>query len=176
VMATNNSTDTDHPAGTWVPPRGSGVTGGPAMETGGNTTETTVTPPQTGNSTTPENTTGTGNTTGGQTGNQTSSEPGETKVSITQGANTKTDNAYSPNPVEVKVGDTVTWTNDDTTPHTATSGTPANGPDGKFGSDSDTGGKILAPGQSQSFTFTEAGEYDYYCSLHPNMVGKVDVS
>ena len=45
-----------------------------------------------------------------------------TQVSIVQGASTMTDKAFSPNPVTVKVGDTVTWTNDDNQPHTVTSG------------------------------------------------------
>ena len=100
----------------------------------------------------------------------------EVKVSITPGANTKTTDAFSPNPVKVNVGDMVTWTNDDTTPHTATSGTPANGPDGKFGGTADAGGTILVKGKTESFTFTEAGTFPYFCTLHPNMVGSVEVA
>jgi len=46
------------------------------------------------------------------------------KVSIVPGSSTLGDKAFSPNPVNVKVGDTVTWTNDDTQFHTVTSGSP----------------------------------------------------
>ncbi|MDQ3967200.1 MAG: plastocyanin/azurin family copper-binding protein [Thermoproteota archaeon] len=80
-----------------------------------------------------------------------------------------TTNAYQPNPVQVSTGATVTWTNDDAQPHTATSGENAT-PDGTFDS------SIMAPGATFDFTFTEAGEYPYFCMLHPNMVGTVSVS
>lgn len=98
----------------------------------------------------------------------------EVNVSITVGATSKSTDAYSPNPVEVNEGDTVIWTNDDTTPHTATSGT-APTPDGTFGGNAETGGVILVKGKTQSFTFTEEGTYPYFCTLHPNMVGTVTV-
>lgn len=100
----------------------------------------------------------------------------EVQVSITPGSSTKTTDSYAPNPVEINVGDTVTWTNDDSQPHTATSGTPSGGADGVFGGAAGSFGTILTTGQSQSFTFTEAGEFPYYCGLHPNMVGTVMVS
>jgi plastocyanin len=74
-------------------------------------------------------------------------------------------NSYSPNPVEVKVGETVTWINDDSGRHTVTSKD-----DGIF----DSG--IMGKGQSFSYTFDKAGEYPYYCTLHPNMVGTVVVT
>jgi plastocyanin len=75
----------------------------------------------------------------------------------------------------LSVSDTVTWTNDDSQPHTVTSG--QNGqPDGKFDS-SPNFNPLLAPGQTFSHTFTEgAGQYPYYCALHPNIVGTVSVS
>jgi plastocyanin len=119
-----------------------------------------------------------GNTSGG---NQTPAAPtagqgggGGTQVSVTSGSSTKSDDAYDPNPVEAKVGDTVTWTNDDTQPHTVTSG--SNGkPDGKFDS-SPNMNPMLAPGQTFEHTFEEAGEYPYYCAVHPAMVGTVSVS
>lgn len=97
----------------------------------------------------------------------------EVAVDITEGASTKTTNAYSPNPVEIGVGDTVIWTNQDATAHSATSGEDAT-PTGLFG-DPSASGSVLVRGKSQSFTFTEAGEYPYYCFLHPNMVGTVVV-
>jgi plastocyanin len=104
-------------------------------------------------------------------GNGTAAAPasGGTKVSITQGAASMTTDAYDPNPAQAKTGGKVTWTNDDSTPHTATSGRDSK-PDGTF--DSST----LAQGKSFSFTFEEAGEYPYFCTLHPTMVGTVSVS
>lgn len=97
----------------------------------------------------------------------------EVAVDITEDASTKTNNAYSPNPVEINVGDTVIWTNQDAAAHSATSGEDAT-PTGLFG-DPSASGSVLIRGKSQSFTFTEAGEYPYYCFLHPNMVGTVVV-
>jgi plastocyanin len=66
-------------------------------------------------------------------------------------------------PIEVAVGTTVTWTNNDTSPHTATSD------DGTFQS-----GKI-DPGASFSFTFDTAGTYEYHCEFHANMHGTITV-
>jgi plastocyanin len=102
----------------------------------------------------------------------------EVAASITQGSVSKTTDAYSPNPLNVNVGDTVTWTNNDPpNTHTVTSGNPSDGPDGKFGGTPDNPFSELIPsGQTFSFTFNEAGEFPYYCTLHVNMVGTVVVS
>ena len=70
---------------------------------------------------------------------------------------------YLTDPLTVSVGDTVTWTNNDTAPHTATSDAPL----------FDTG--TLNPGQSKSFTFTTAGTFPYHCTIHPFMHGTVIV-
>ncbi len=96
------------------------------------------------------------------------------RVSIVLGASSGlSNNAFQPNSVQVQVGDTVTWTNDDSQPHTVTSG--VNGqPDGRFNS-SPNFNPLLASGQTFEHTFTEAGEYPYFCLLHPNMVGTVSV-
>jgi plastocyanin len=94
---------------------------------------------------------------------------GPTSVSIVPGSSSLTTDAYSPNPVQVSTGATVTWTNDDAQPHTATSGENAT-PDGTF----DSG--IMAPAATFEHTFAAAGEYPYFCILHPNMVGTVSVS
>src|SRR5215207_801281 len=97
-----------------------------------------------------------------------------TSVSIVSGSSSLTDTAYQPNPIQVSVGNTVTWTNNDSQPHTVTSG--SNGqPDNKFNS-SPNFSPLLNPGQTFSFTFTQAGDYPYFCMLHPNMVGTVSVS
>jgi glucose/arabinose dehydrogenase/plastocyanin len=97
------------------------------------------------------------------------------KISIVQGAYIMTDNAFSPNPGTVKVGDTVTWTNDDDQPHTVTSG---NGPDDpNKGKAFDSGPSALANnGKTFHHKFTQAGQYPYFCELHPTMVGKIIVS
>jgi plastocyanin len=96
------------------------------------------------------------------------------RVSIVPGASSGlTNNAFQPNPIQVSIGDTVTWTNDDSQPHTVTSG--INGqPDGRFDS-SPNFNPLLASRQTFEYTFTEAGEYPYFCQLHPNMVGTVSV-
>lgn len=96
-------------------------------------------------------------------------------VSIVSGSSTMTTDAFSPNPIQVSVGTTtLTWTNNDSQPHTVTSG--SNGqPDNKFNS-SPNFNPLLNQGQTFSFTFTEAGNYPYFCMLHPNMVGTVNVS
>ena len=91
-----------------------------------------------------------------------------TTVSIVPGSSSLTDIAYQPNPAQVRVGDTIRWTNDDSQPHTATSGENAEA-DGRF----DSG--ILAPAATFEHTFTEASGYPYFCILHPNMVGTVSV-
>lgn len=70
--------------------------------------------------------------------------------------------------VEVNVGDTVRWTNNDGSPHTVTSGTPE-APDGKF----DSGN--VDNGQTFSRTFATAGDFPYFCGYHPSMVSGIRV-
>lgn len=92
-------------------------------------------------------------------------------VSIVPNASTMGDKSFSPNPAEVKAGESVTWTNGDSQIHTVTSGEVGAADSGKvFDS------KILSPKATFDFKFDKAGEYDYYCTLHPQMVGKVSVS
>jgi plastocyanin len=74
-------------------------------------------------------------------------------------------NSYNPNPIEINVGDTVTWINDDSSAHTVTSSN-----DSTFDSD------IMRRGETFSFTFDNVGEYPYFCTLHPSMVGTVIVT
>ena len=74
-------------------------------------------------------------------------------------------NSYNPNPIEIKVGDMVTWINDDSSRHTVTSSN-----DSTFDSD------VLRTGETFSFTFDNVGEYPYFCTLHPSMVGTVVVT
>lgn len=99
--------------------------------------------------------------------------PMSADVSIPEGSSTpgcEADNVcYTPAEVTVGTGGTVTWTNDDTAAHTVTSGTPTDGPDGVFDS------SIVMSGATFEHTFEEAGEYDYFCIVHPWMAGKVTV-
>ena len=78
-------------------------------------------------------------------------------------------NSYNPNLIEIKVGDTLTWRNDDSSPHTVTSSN-----DNKDITTFDSG--VLMRGETFSFTFDMEGEYPYFCTLHPNMVGTVVVT
>jgi plastocyanin len=76
----------------------------------------------------------------------------------------KIDNfVFGPQTITVPVGTTVTWTNSDDIPHTAVS------TDGVFKS------KVMDTDEKFSYTFTKAGTYPYYCSVHPKMTGKVVV-
>ena len=79
------------------------------------------------------------------------------------GSVTIADFQFTPAQITVNQGDTVTWTNNGPTPHSATA------PDGTF----DTG--IFPAGQSRSHTFTEAGTFSYICTPHPNMHGTIVV-
>jgi plastocyanin len=92
-----------------------------------------------------------------------------TSVSMDPGASTKTTDAFTPNPIQVSVGSTVTWTNNDSVIHTVNSGTSPT-ESGLFTS------PIMNPGDTFEYTFTEAGEVPYFCLLHPNMVGTAIVS
>lgn len=71
---------------------------------------------------------------------------------------------FGPKIAAVKVGQTVTWTNDDDIPHTVVA------------TDKSFRSKVLDTGQSFSFTFTKPGQVAYFCSLHPMMTGKVTVT
>jgi len=93
-----------------------------------------------------------------------------TSISIVPGSSAPNNpKFYDPSPANVAVGTTVTWVNDDATLHTAVSGTPDSGPSGEFDS------SYLAKGKTFQHTFDKAGTFDYYCTLHPFMVGQVVV-
>ena len=79
-------------------------------------------------------------------------------------AEVKIDNfSFGPQTVTVPVGATVTWVNRDDIPHTVVS------TDGVFKS------KVRDTDETFSYTFTKAGTYSYYCSVHPKMTGQVVV-
>ena len=70
---------------------------------------------------------------------------------------------FRPEPFETKVGQEVVWENEDKTTHTATA------EDGSFDLELD------GAGSSGRHTFTEAGTYDYLCSVHESMTGQIVV-
>lgn len=84
-------------------------------------------------------------------------------ITIPSGAATLANRAFSPDELDVSVGDTVTWTNTDSVSHTSTSD--------RSGWDSG----VVAPGGKFSFAFQAAGTYQYHCAIHPGMVGTVVV-
>jgi plastocyanin len=94
---------------------------------------------------------------------------------IVKDAASKTTDAFSPNPIQASPGDTVVWTNKDTAIHTVTSGTPSN-PEKTFGVKPDGTPELIAPQKTFQFTFAQAGDFPYYCQLHPAMVGTVKVA
>lgn len=92
--------------------------------------------------------------------------PEESMVSVSY-----TDNGFNPSTLRIKVGQTVTWVNDDTdllqvasAPHPEHSDYPPL---------NDVG--MIQPGESKSFTFNEAGSYAYHNHLDPDNFGQVIV-
>jgi len=81
----------------------------------------------------------------------------------------ETNECYIPDAVNVGVGEMVTWSNDDTAAHTVTSGSATDGVDGIFDS------SLFMAGATFSHTFEEEGTFDYFCMVHPWMVGVVTV-
>ncbi|MGH2612923.1 MAG: hypothetical protein ACRDFB_07730 [Rhabdochlamydiaceae bacterium] len=97
------------------------------------------------------------------------------KVTITQGSGANqscvaTANCFDSNNIQITVGDTVTWTNQDSVIHTVTSGSP---------SDTQTGtifdSSVMTPDSTFSFTFNNIGTYNYFDMGYPWMTGKVIV-
>jgi plastocyanin len=79
-------------------------------------------------------------------------------------AEVKIDNfSFGPQTITVPIGATVTWTNRDDIPHTVVS------TDGVFKS------KVRDTDETFSYTFTKAGTYPYFCSVHPKMTGQIVV-
>ena len=72
--------------------------------------------------------------------------------------------AFNPDTLTIKAGDSVTWTNKDSAKHTVTSD-----------SGSELGSSLLSKSQTYSHTFNTAGEFDYHCTPHPYMKGKIVV-
>ena len=91
---------------------------------------------------------------------------GNTTILVPQDSGTKSSGkTFAPETALVGVGDTITWTNNDPVPHTVDSA------DGN----SISSGYIMKD-QSFQHTFTQAGTYEYYCTLHPRMTGTIKVA
>lgn len=73
--------------------------------------------------------------------------------------------AFDPAEITIQAGESVTWTNMDVLPHTATSGNPD---DDDFGTVFRSG--FLFLNETFTHTFDEAGEFIYFCQVHPNMM------
>ena len=74
------------------------------------------------------------------------------------------DNAWS-QPVSAKVGEVITWTNDDSVPHRVA-----------LDDGSCTMGANITNGSPKSLVFTKAGTYPFHCSVHPSMKGTITIS
>jgi plastocyanin len=77
---------------------------------------------------------------------------------------------FSPERIQVVLGTTVTWTNQDTVPHNVTIAPVV------MSSSNNWQSGLLSPGQSFSYTFTSQGTFQYHCQEHPGMVGVVIVT
>jgi plastocyanin len=100
-------------------------------------------------------------------GNQTATSGNE--VVISPGSSSPTNaKFFQPQSLNIPVGTTVTWKNLDSTLHTVTSGSAESGKSGTiFDSSYLTGGKTF------QHTFSSAGTFDYYCTLHPFMKAQI---
>ena len=77
---------------------------------------------------------------------------------------------YMPSNLTVQGNTTVIWTNNDTVLHTVISGNPDAGPSRVFDS------SLIRPNNRFNYTFTDEGQFEYYCVIHPFMTGKVTVT
>ena len=73
--------------------------------------------------------------------------------------------AFTPSTITAGVGDVITWTNNDSVPHTAT-----------LTDDPTCTTDNLGSGESGGLTFSEAGTYAFFCKVHPDMKGTIEVS
>ncbi|MFL6452433.1 MAG: hypothetical protein ACJ71L_00330 [Nitrososphaeraceae archaeon] len=95
-------------------------------------------------------------------------------ITILKGASTQGNPNYSPDTTKASTNALVTWTNDDTVPHTATSGSGLQDPNSGKLFDSD----IMTPNQKYSLPASKIGqgEHPFYCKIHPYMTGKISIA
>jgi len=100
--------------------------------------------------------------------------PATVQVNVSEGSGVpgcdETNECFIPYEISVSVGSEVIWNNIDSAAHTVTSGNPSDGPDGIFDS------SLFMSGTTFSHTFDEAGTYEYFCMVHPWMIGIIQVS
>src|ERR687886_750481 len=96
------------------------------------------------------------------------------RINILKGASTQGNPNFEPDATKVSTNTLVTWTNDDTVPHTATSGSGLQDPNSGKLFDSD----ILSPNQKYSVPASKIGqgEHSFFCKIHPYMTGKISVA
>ena len=125
--------------------------------------------------TTTTETTPTTTTEGGGGGGANAPEAGVT-INIAMGASVQGSPDYNPDTAEVPVNEKVVWVNQDTSPHTATSGTGAEDPDSGtvFDTSIINGGESSAPQELKGVK--EGDEVPYYCAVHPYMTSKLTVT
>ena len=110
---------------------------------------------------------------GNMTGNATGASGGDS-VTISPGSSSPSNGKFFvPDTLTVSKGTTVSWTNGDSTLHTVTSGSPESGNSGT-GTEFDS--SYLAAGKTFQHQFSIPGTFEYYCTLHPYMKGKVVVT
>ena len=78
---------------------------------------------------------------------------------------------YAPPEVQVAAGSSIKWTNDDNVIHTVTQGKPSEG-----GNSTGFNSGPIQPGGTFEHFFDESGTVDYFCTIHPYMIGKVIVN
>jgi plastocyanin len=105
-------------------------------------------------------------------GNSTTASTSGSQIDIAVGSSAPSNpKFYEPTTLTVPTGTTVTWKNSDSTLHTVTSGSAESGVSGtEFDS------SYMAGGKTFQHTFSSAGTFDYYCTLHPFMKGQVVVN
>ena len=97
----------------------------------------------------------------GSTQSDSSAPAGASGITITRAF------TFDPTQLSVDRGTAVTWTNTDMITHTVTSGAPGS-PTGKFDKQVEAGGTF-------TFTFADAGTYEFFCNIHRSMNGTVVV-
>jgi plastocyanin len=106
----------------------------------------------------------------------TPAQPGVITIAILQGASVQGSPAYDPDKAQVPLGNKVVWNNQDTVPHTATSGTGPSDPNNAklFDTSIITGGQKSNPveikGAKQGDTIA------YHCTIHPYMTGQLTIA
>jgi plastocyanin len=109
-------------------------------------------------------------------GEQAPAEPGTTAIAILQGAAVQGSPDYEPDPAQVPVGNTIVWDNQDTVPHTATSGTGPQDPESAqlFDTGIINGGEESTAVELQGVS--EGQTVPFYCIVHPYMTGELSVA